>query len=86
MRRVAERAQLLKLQEYIPGRTNQSNAVCDIHRIGYRKFETASLATFNKKMSEYKMGRDYENEEVDELPNPEFSENSNDSDEVELDV
>ena len=85
MQRVAERAQLLKLQEYVPDRANQSTAVRDIHRMGYRKFETASLATFNKKMSEYKMGREYENEEVDELPSPDFAED-NDPDELELDA
>lgn len=71
--RVANRALALKLQTNILNREVQSKPVADLHKVGYRKFETASLAVFNKKISEYKLGRDFDGDELDELPEVDFS-------------
>ncbi|KAF8150859.1 hypothetical protein B0H34DRAFT_776371, partial [Crassisporium funariophilum] len=49
--RIADHVHELKIQHKLPSRPNgQSRSVRNLHRIGYRKFETSSLATYNKKM------------------------------------
>lgn len=74
--RVANRARELKLQQVINNRDIQSKPVLDLRRVGYNKFDTASLAIFNKKILEYKIGREFDADEleVDELPRPDFTE------------
>ncbi|KAF8169077.1 hypothetical protein BJ912DRAFT_934026 [Pholiota molesta] len=62
--RITDRACELKLQEYVENREIQSKPVLDLHRIGYQKFGTASLAIFNKKINEYKSGQEFDNDEI----------------------
>ncbi len=56
--RIANKAEELQLQELHTDR--QANArvkpVVDLTKVGYKKFEMASLATFNKKISAMKQG------------------------------
>lgn len=70
--RIANRAYELKFQDKISNRESQSRVHLNLHQVGYRKFETASLATYNKKMEEMKMGRGFEIDEVDEIPTAQF--------------
>ena len=58
----------------------QSKTVPNLHRVGYRKFETSSLATYNKKMEELKMGRGFDADETDNISPTEFQETIIDTD------
>ncbi|KDR79156.1 hypothetical protein GALMADRAFT_50034, partial [Galerina marginata CBS 339.88] len=50
VKRISDHVRELKFQHKLLNRAVQSKLVCNTHRVGYRKFETASLATYNKKM------------------------------------
>lgn len=88
VRRIANRARELKLQQYVKDRIAQSKPVTDLHRAGYRKFESASLAAFNKKIHDYKMGRSFVSDEADEIPPVDFVETTEHSEQVldEMDI
>jgi hypothetical protein len=52
--RIAKKAKELELQRVVPDRDNDSTArpVVDILTAGFRKFQSSSLATFNKKLAD----------------------------------
>ncbi|PPQ81298.1 hypothetical protein CVT24_009900 [Panaeolus cyanescens] len=56
--RIAGKAKQLKLQEQVVGREDNklAKSVIDLQAVGYRKFETASLATFNAKIADMQTG------------------------------
>lgn len=72
--RIADKAEELRLQDYVQGREGQSTAkpVPDLRALGREKFASSSLATFNKKMSEFIAGKSVIVEE-DDIPSPEFA-------------
>ena len=79
--RISDHVQDLKLQHELHSRSNvQSKTVPDLHRVGYRKFETSALATYNKKMEELKMGRGFDADETDDISPAEFQETVIDTD------
>ena len=68
--RIANKAKELELQHMIPNREGSSSVrpVVDIFTYGYKKFQTSSLATFNKKLTDIRQGRARELEpETDEI-------------------
>ncbi|KAH8980963.1 hypothetical protein EDB86DRAFT_2784541, partial [Lactarius hatsudake] len=68
--RIANKASELELQCTIPGRGSNSTVrpVVDILTAGYRKFQTSSLATFNKKVADMRQGKPLTSQsEVDEI-------------------
>jgi hypothetical protein len=81
--RIADHVQELEFQHKLQSRRNvQSKTVPNLHRVGYRKFETSSLATYNKKMEELKMGtgRGFDADETDDISPAEFQETVIDTD------
>jgi hypothetical protein len=66
--RIANKAQELHLQREIVSRENGSHTkvVPDLRALGRQKFRSSSLATFNKKIEEYKQGLPVSHE-VDEI-------------------
>ncbi|KAF9470444.1 hypothetical protein BDN70DRAFT_821381, partial [Pholiota conissans] len=82
--RIADRARELKLQEYVANRHVQSKPVLDLHCTGHHKFATTTLAIFNKKVAEYRLGHDFYDEEVDEIPRTDFAESQVDTNEEEI--
>ena len=72
--RVADHAKAFQLQEYVKNRETQSNPTPDLRKLGYSKFESTSLAAFNKKIEACKNGNSLELDavEVDELPQVTF--------------
>lgn len=64
--RIADKARDLRLQEVVEGRESAANHVPDLRALGREKFESSSLATFNKKIRLSIDGRPIEIEE-DEL-------------------
>ena len=81
VRRIADHVQELKFQHELQSRCNiQSKTVLNLHQVGYRKFETSSLATYNKKMEELKMGRGFDADETDDISPAEFEETFIDTD------
>ncbi|KAF8873927.1 hypothetical protein BD779DRAFT_1451327 [Infundibulicybe gibba] len=68
--RVANKAQELNLQHYVPNREGRSIAklVPDLRALGREKFESSSLATFNKKIADLKEGRPPVMEEDEIVP------------------
>jgi hypothetical protein len=79
--RIANHVQELKFQQELQSRHNvQSKTVPNLHRVGYRKIETSSLATYNKKMEELKMGRGFDADETDDISPAEFLETVIDTD------
>ena len=78
---ISDHVQDLKLQHELHSRSNvQSKTVPDLHQVGYRKFETSALATYNKKMEELKMGRGFDADEIDDISPAEFQETIIDTD------
>ncbi|KAF8257379.1 hypothetical protein EI94DRAFT_1818072 [Lactarius quietus] len=68
--RIANKAKELELQCTLPNRDAKSTArpVVDIFTAGYKKFQTSSLATFNKKIADIRQGRARQLEpEADEI-------------------
>ncbi|KAH8979980.1 hypothetical protein EDB86DRAFT_2768527, partial [Lactarius hatsudake] len=68
--RIANKASELKLQCTIPGRGSNSTVrpVVDILTARYRKFQTSSLATFNKKVANMRQGKPLTSQsEVDKI-------------------
>jgi hypothetical protein len=55
---IANKAKELELQSRVPGCDHDSAAkpVTDIYTNGFRKFQTSSLATFNKKLNNMREG------------------------------
>ncbi|KAH9021720.1 hypothetical protein EDB85DRAFT_1871750 [Lactarius pseudohatsudake] len=83
--RIANKASELELQCTIPGRGTNSAArpVVDILTTGYRKFQTSSLATFNKKVADMRQGKPMASQsKVDEIAPCQVTE-SVDADELE---
>ncbi|KAH8978067.1 hypothetical protein EDB86DRAFT_2750108, partial [Lactarius hatsudake] len=83
--RIANKASELELQCTIPGRGSNSTVrpVVDILTAGYRKFQTSSLATFNKKVADMRQGKPLTSQsEVDEIAPCQVTE-SVDADELE---
>ena len=79
--RIADHARDLEFQHNLQNRHDfQSKTVPNLHRVGYRKFETASLATYNKKMEDLKMGRGFDADETDDISPAEFQETIIDTD------
>jgi hypothetical protein len=80
--RIADHVQELKFQHELQSRCNvqSKKVVPNLHRVGYRKFETSSLATYNKKMEELKMGRGFDADETDDISPAEFLETVIDTD------
>lgn len=72
---VAKKARDNKIQIPAASRAKSIKAVTDIRRVGHRKMETSTLATFNKKMHLTKTFGDMTelDEEEDELIVPEFT-------------
>jgi len=68
--RIASKARELQLQRVVPRREGnlQVKPVPDLHAVGLRKFETSSLATFNKKIIDMKQGITYQLEEDEIAP------------------
>ena len=67
---IANKAKELELQHMIPNREGNSSVrpVVDIFTTGYKKFQTSSLATFNKKLADTRQGRARELEhDTDEI-------------------
>jgi hypothetical protein len=71
--RIANKAQELHLQREIVGRANSSHtkATPDLRALGRQKFRSSSMATFNKKIEEYKQGLPVSHE-VDEISTANF--------------
>jgi hypothetical protein len=68
--RIANKTEELELQYVIPDREAKStmHPVVDIFIAGYKKFQTSSLATFNKKIADIHQGRARQIEpETDEI-------------------
>lgn len=67
--RIANKAKELELQILVPGCDCDSSAkpVADIYTNGFRKFQSSSLATFNKKLEDMRQGSPTQ-PEVDEIP------------------
>lgn len=65
--KVADKARELQLQERIPDRDVAAKPTPDLRALGQQKFESSSLATFNKKLLEIKSGQKPTLED-DELP------------------
>ena len=79
--RIADHARDLEFQHNLQNRRDvQSKTVPNLHRVGYRKFETSSLATYNKKMEDLKMGRGFDADETDDISPAEFQETIIDTD------
>ena len=79
--RIADHVQELEFQHELQSRRNvQSKTAPNLHRVGYRKFETSSLATYNKKMEELKMGRGFDADETDDISPADFQETVIDTD------
>ncbi|KJA22641.1 hypothetical protein HYPSUDRAFT_164247 [Hypholoma sublateritium FD-334 SS-4] len=72
--RVANHAKAFQLQEYVKNRETQSRPTPDLRKLGYGKFESTSLAAFNKKIDTCKNGNNIDTEtgEADELPQADF--------------
>lgn len=66
--RVANKANEYELQSLVPGRDYDSTAkpAIDIYTTGFRKFQSSSLATFNKKLEDMREGSPTQ-PEVDEI-------------------
>ena len=77
--RIANKAQELNLQTTIADRpeNKHSKPLIDLVASGYKKFESSSLATFNKKIADSKIGV-LTIQEVDEIAPVAFSLTSND--------
>lgn len=73
--RIATKARELHLQEDMAVRLENSGSksVLDLRLTGRRKFQTSSLATFNKKMNDIKNGRAVDDDETDDLPRVDFN-------------
>ena len=79
--RFADHVQELEFQHELQSWRNvQSKTAPNLHRVGYRKFETTSLATYNKKMEELKMGRGFDADETDNISPADFQETVIDTD------
>ena len=68
--RIANKANELDLQHIVPNQEGSSTMrpVVDIFTTGYKKFQTSSLVTFNKKLADLRQGRARElKPEVDEI-------------------
>lgn len=68
--RIADKAGELELQCMVPDRNVKSIAcpVVDIFTVGYKKFQTSSLATFNKKIANLQQNRARQlNTEIDKI-------------------
>ncbi len=63
--RVADHAKAFKLQEYVENRETQSNPTPDLRKLGYSKFESTSLAAFNKKIEACKDGNNLDMDAVE---------------------
>ena len=78
---IADHVQELEFQHELQSRRNfQSKTSPNLHRVGYQKFETSSLTTYNKKMEELKMGRGFDADETDNISPAEFQETVIDTD------
>lgn len=66
--RIAKKVKELELQSVVPDRDANSTArpVVDIIKAGYRKFQSSSLATFNKKLADMRQGKSSQ-PEADEI-------------------
>ena len=71
--RIANKAQELQLQVKLSNRPTafQPKPVIDLRKTGRQKFESASLAQFNKKIEEMKVGIPVESE-IDDIGPPDF--------------
>ena len=70
--RVANKARELKLQTKLTNRNvSMPKPITDLWNMGRQKFESASLATFNKKIQDLKAGRPVEGE-MDDIATPNF--------------
>jgi len=70
--RVANKARKLKLQTKLTNRyVSTPKLITDLRNMGRQKFESASLATFNKKIQDLKAGRLVEGE-TDDIATPNF--------------
>jgi hypothetical protein len=71
--RIANKAQELQLQVKLLNRPTafQPKPVIDLRKTGRQKFESASLAQFNKKIEEMKVGIPVESE-IDDIGPPDF--------------
>jgi hypothetical protein len=71
--RIANKACELKLQKELPNREGvlQPKLVTDLKQIGRQKFESSSLATFNKKIEDLKSGSPGERE-IDDISPADF--------------
>jgi hypothetical protein len=65
--RIADKARELQLQQKISDRDVVAKSTLDLRAVGRQKFESSSLATFNKKLDEIKAGQKTTPED-DELP------------------
>lgn len=84
--RIADKARDLHLQHEVNNREGNSKCkiISNLRASGRKKFESASLATFNKKMESTKAGQCVEAEEDDlAAPNFNFEVESGDEDEDE---
>ena len=69
---VAKKVCKLKLQTKITKRNGvQPKPITDLQGIGWQKFESSSLATFNKKIQDLKAGNPAEGE-TDDISSPSF--------------
>lgn len=66
--RIADKARELSLQTYVPNREGKAILFPDLRALGREKFESASLAAFNKKIDDFKHGRQSGIEEDDITP------------------
>ena len=70
--RVVNKARELKLQTKLTNRNvPMPKPITDLRNVGRQKFESASLATFNKRIQDLKAGRPVEGE-TDDIATPNF--------------
>ena len=69
--RVVNKACKLKLQTKLNRNVSMPKPITDLWNMGWQKFESASLAMFNKKIQDLKAGRLVEGE-TDDIATPNF--------------
>lgn len=82
--RIADKARELSLQKYVPNREGAATLFPDLRAIGRAKFESASLAAFNKKIDDFKHGRQSGLEEDEIAPIDIRAQDANDDEDTHI--